>query len=46
MKKLAQGFNAAARIRTRVLVVESPKSTIVVVVVIYVVVAVIIIQNK
>ena len=25
MKKLAQGFNAAARIRTRVLVVESPK---------------------
>ena len=25
MKKLAQGFNTAARIRTRVLVVESPK---------------------
>ena len=25
IKKLAQGFNAAARIRTRVLVVESPK---------------------
>ena len=25
VKKLAQGFNAAARIRTRVLVVESPK---------------------
>ena len=25
VKKLAQGFNAAARIRTRILVVESPK---------------------